>query len=137
MGLKFSPKLGQIIICDYSTGFREPEMVKKRLAVVVSPRLPNRDGLCTVVPLSTSPSRTGIRYQCRIELPFPAPMPYEGAIKWAKCDLIATLSYHRMSLPYTARDHVTGKRNYIQMVLPADEMSRIRHAILNALGLES
>ena len=137
MSLKFPPKPGLIVICDYSTGFREPEMVKERLAVVVSPRLPHRDGLCTVVPLSTSPSRSGIRYQCRIQLPSVAPAPYEGTIKWAKCDMLATLAYGRMQLPFTGRDKVTGKRKYLQIVLPGEELARVREAMLHALGLES
>lgn len=137
MSLKFPPKPGLIVICNYNTGFREPEMVKERLAVVVSPRLPHRDGLCTVVPLSTSPSRSGIRYQCRIELPCDAPAPYEGVIKWAKCDMLATLAYGRMQLPFTGRDKVTGKRKYLQIVLPGEELARVREAMLHALGLES
>lgn len=66
MSLRFPPKLGTIVICDYSTGFCPPEMVKHRLAIVVSPRLPHRDGLCTVVPLSATPSKSGIRYQTTI-----------------------------------------------------------------------
>lgn len=137
MSLRFPPKPGLIVICDYSTGFRAPEMVKERLAVVVSPRLPHRDGLCTVVPLSTTPARSGIRYQCRIELPMPAPAPYEGTIKWAKCDMLATLCYDRMKLPFTGRDKATGKRKYLQIILPDDELSRVREAMLHALGLES
>ncbi|WP_420345005.1 type II toxin-antitoxin system PemK/MazF family toxin [Paenirhodobacter sp.] len=137
MSLKFPPKPGLIVICDYTTGFREPEMVKERLAVVVSPRLPYRDGLCTVVPLSTTPARSGIRYQCRVELPVVAPPPYEGKIKWAKCDMLATLSYSRMKLPYTGRDKTTGKRKYLQIVLSAEELSRVRTSMLYALGLES
>lgn len=137
MSLKFPPKPGMIVICDYSTGFREPEMVKERLAVVVSPRLPHRDGLCTVIPLSTTPARSGIRYQCKIELPVVAPAPYEGKIKWAKCDMLATLSYTRMQLPYTGRDKVTGKRKYLQIVLSSEELARVRTAMLHALGLES
>ncbi|WP_210210156.1 type II toxin-antitoxin system PemK/MazF family toxin [Rhodopseudomonas palustris] len=54
MTLKFHPEPGTILICDYSTGFKAPEMVKKRPVVTVSPRLKRRDGLVTVVPLSTS-----------------------------------------------------------------------------------
>ena len=52
--LKFHPEPGTILICDYSTGFRLPEMVKKRPVVTISPRLKRRDGLITVVPLSVS-----------------------------------------------------------------------------------
>jgi uncharacterized protein YifN (PemK superfamily) len=43
--LKFHPEPGTILICDYSTGFKKPEMVKKRPVVTISPRLKRRDGL--------------------------------------------------------------------------------------------
>lgn len=136
MPLKFPPQLGLIVICDYSKGFCPPEMVKERLAVVVSKRLPHRDGLCTVVPLSTSPSRSGIKYQCRVDLPFEAPEPYEGTVKWAKADMLATLGYNRMGLPFTGRDPVTGNRKYLKIVLPPEELLKVRHAMLHALDLD-
>ena len=81
MPIRFPPVPGQVLLCDYDTGFRPPEMVKKRLAVVVSPRLPYRDGLCTVVPLSTTPARSGIRYQCKVLLPVDPPEPFAGTLK--------------------------------------------------------
>ena len=137
MGLKYPPVPGTVVVCNYATGFRPPEMVKTRLAVVVSPRLPYRDGLCTVVPLSTKPARSGIRYQCKVELPFSPPPPFDGTLKWAKCDMLATLAHHRMNLPGTGRDPISGKRKYLKIVLPDDQMERIRAAILHALGLES
>ncbi|WP_408901575.1 type II toxin-antitoxin system PemK/MazF family toxin [Pararoseomonas indoligenes] len=125
------------MICNYNSGFREPEMVKERLAVVVSPRLPHRDRLCTVVPLSTTPARAGIRYQCKIMLPTPAPAPYEGTLKWAKADMLATVCYDRLTLPYTGRDPVGGKRKYLKIIVPESGMQDIRLAMLHALGMES
>lgn len=136
MSLQFPPTPGMVVICNYNTGFREPEMVKERLAVVVSPRLPHRDGLCTVVPLSTTPARSGIRYQCKIELPFEAPPPYEGKIKWAKADMMATVAYRRLTLPYTSRDQSSGNRKYLKIVLAVDELTKVRKAMLFALGLD-
>src|SRR5215217_2612804 len=51
MALTYSVGPGTILRCDYSRGgFQEPEMVKARPAVVLSPRLPHRDSLCTIVP---------------------------------------------------------------------------------------
>ncbi len=112
-------------------------MVKERLSVVVTKRLPHRDGLCTVVPLSTTPSRSGIEYQCKIELPYEAPAPYQGKVKWAKADMLATLSYNRMGLPYTGRDPKTGRRKYLQIKLAPDELKKVRKAMLFALNLGS
>jgi len=39
-------------MCDF-TGFKPPEMVKKRPVVILSPRYRRRTGLCIVVPFST------------------------------------------------------------------------------------
>jgi len=135
MPLQFPPKPGTIVICDYNTGFREPEMVKERLAVVISPRLPHRDNLCSVVPLSTTVPAHRTLYQARIELPMEAPSPYAGKFKWAKADMLATVGYGRLTLPYTGRDPKTGKRKYLQIILVEDELNKVREAVLFALGL--
>lgn len=137
MGLKFPPTPGLIVICDYDTGFKPAEMIKGRLGVVVSPRLPHKDKLCTIVPPSITASKSGIHYQCRIELPIDPPAPYQGRIKWAKADMMATVSYQRLSLPYTSRDPNTGKRKYLQIRVVADDMVKVRKAMLFALGLDN
>ncbi|WP_111564368.1 type II toxin-antitoxin system PemK/MazF family toxin [Rhizobium sp.] len=136
VALNFHPRVGAVVICDYRTGFKEPEMIKERLAVVISPRLPNRSDLCTVVPLSMSPPKRDIKYQCRIELPMEAPKPYEGKFKWAKADMLATVGIRRLTLPYTERDPVSNKRKYLTIILGHEEMDKITTAVLHALGLE-
>ena len=136
MELQYPPRPGQILICNYGTGFREPEMVKERLVVVVSPRLPHRDWLCTVVPLSTSAPRSNIRYQCKVSLPFSAPEPYEGTFKFAKADMLATVGYRRLSMPYTGRDPSTGKRRYLKIVLSPEELVKVHKCVLYSLGLD-
>jgi mRNA interferase MazF len=90
---------GTILRCDYSRGgFQAPEMVKARPAVVISPRLPHRDGLCTVVPLSgTAPERAAL-YVVRIELSVPLPEPYAHTVVWAKCDMLATVAFKRLDM---------------------------------------
>jgi hypothetical protein len=47
-----SSRPGAIVICDFSEGFRPPEMVKIRPVVVISPRRRTAQ-LVTVVPLSS------------------------------------------------------------------------------------
>lgn len=136
MELRYPPVRGQILICNYATGFREPEMVKERLAVVVSPRLPHRGGLCTVVPLSTTAPRSSTRYQCKVALPYSAPAPYEGDFKFAKADMLATVAYRRLTMPYTGRDPNTGQRKYLKMVLAPEELAKVHRCILFALGLD-
>lgn len=136
--LRYPPKPGTLVICDYSTGFREPEMVKKRLAVVVSPRLPHRDWLCTVVPLSTTPPAHRVAYQCKITLSTSPPKPFEGVDKWAKADMLFTAAYGpggRLDLPHTERDKATGRRQYLTIVLDDEMLERVRTAVLSGLGI--
>src|SRR5450755_1833167 len=82
--LKFHPEPGTILICDYSTGFRLPEMVKKRPVVTISPRLKRRDGLITVVPLSTSPPDPVFDHHCKISLKQALPEPFDSAEMWVR-----------------------------------------------------
>lgn len=53
-GLQFHPHPGTVLICDFTTGFQKPEMIKKRPVVVLSPRPRRKTQLCTVIPLSTT-----------------------------------------------------------------------------------
>ena len=111
-------------------------MIKRRPAVVVSPRLRHRDGLCTVVPLSgTEPGRP-VDYVARLDLQNPLPAPFAETVWWAKCDMIATVGFERLDLFRTARDQ-TGRRKYLHPMLPPDDMAKIRAAILAALGISS
>jgi len=122
------------LLCDYDTGFQPPEMVKLRPVVVVSPRLPHRDGLCTVVPLSGTPPQRELAYQCRLEFSNPLPPPFEAAVWWAKADMLATVAFRRLDLFRTARDQ-TGKRKYLQPKVSAADLARVRGCILAALGV--
>ncbi|MEI6730857.1 MAG: type II toxin-antitoxin system PemK/MazF family toxin, partial [Pseudomonadota bacterium] len=49
MAIKYHPNPGTVLTCDFS-GMIEPEMIKERPVVVISPRLCSRTGLCTIVP---------------------------------------------------------------------------------------
>ena len=115
-------------MCDYA-GFRVPEMVKTRPCVVVSPRLRRRARLCTVVPLSTLAPTPPEEYHHEIKLERPLPAPFDAPAMWAKCDMLATVSFDRLDLIKVA------KRRYIQPILPAPDMEAIRAAILHALGM--
>jgi uncharacterized protein YifN (PemK superfamily) len=124
---------GTILLCDYSTGFRPPEMVKRRPAVVVSPRLPRRDNLCSVVPLSLTSPAYDVPYQVKVVLDDELP-GWPGLERWAKADMLATVGFHRLDLFRTSRDP-SGRRKYLQMKLNPDQFKAVRIAMLHALGL--
>lgn len=136
MGIQFAVAPGTILLCDYSTGFQPPEMVKRRPAVVVSPRLPHRDGLCTIVPLSGSPPAREVPYQCRLELEQALPPPFEANVWWAKADMLATVGFMRLDMFRTVRDQ-SGRRRYLQPKISPEDLQRIRRCILNALGMSN
>ncbi len=135
MGIKYSVGVGTVLLCDYSRGgFLPPEMIKKRPAVVISPRLPYRDGLCTVIPLSQTEPDHAVDYVVRVAFPDPLPYPFPYHVLWAKCDMIATVSFERLDLFQTARDQ-RGKRKYLHPQMSVDEVTRVRGGVLRAIGL--
>ncbi|MEX1152995.1 type II toxin-antitoxin system PemK/MazF family toxin [Parvibaculum sp.] len=126
-----------MVLCDYALGgFRKPEMIKKRPAVVISPRLPYRDSLCTVVPLSGTAPNNKIEYQRRIELEEALPHPFPLSVWWAKCDMLATVGFQRLDLFRTER-MVGGKRKYIHPKLSAEQIAEVHKGVLFAIGLGS
>lgn len=136
MAMKFHPLPGTVVLCDYDMGgFKPPEMVKMRPAVIVSPRLRHRDWLCAVVPLSGSvDEKRPLDYVVRLDLEQPLPEPFPQSIWWAKCDHIATVAFARIELFRTKRQP-DGRRQYLQPRLRPDEFGRVRAGILHGLGL--
>jgi uncharacterized protein YifN (PemK superfamily) len=135
MAIKFAVGPGTILRCDYDRGgFQAPEMVKARPAVVVSPRLPHRDGLCTVVPISGDAGDHEVEYVVRLEFEPALPEPYSYKVAWAKCDMLATVAFERLDLFRTGRDQY-GKRKYLHPKVSAQDLVRIRMGVLFALGL--
>lgn len=135
MAIRYPVGVGTILRCDYSLGgFRAPEMVKARPAVVISPRLPYRDGPCAIVPLSGSHDGKELPYIVRIELSEPLPSPYSHPVMWAKCDMVSTVSFERLDLFHSKRDQ-TGKRTYLHPKLSREDLDRIIAGVRCGLGI--
>lgn len=120
-------------MCDYSKGgFRAPEMVKRRPVIAISPRLRHRKGLITIVPLSTTaPARTA-DYHCKIT--FEKALPRFASLEcWVKADMLATVSFERLDLLRTDRDH-TGKRKYLTPRISEEDFEKVKTCIQAALG---
>jgi mRNA interferase MazF len=115
MPLTIVPDAGDVLICDFNTGFKPPEMVKVRRVVVV--------------PISKTPPLTAMGCHCK----FP-PRSYEffDPIEsvWAKADLVTCVAHHRL-------DRVKINGRYSRAVIRRDDLQRVRRAVLHALGMES
>ena len=131
MALPYHPNPGTVVICDYTTGFRPPEMVKRRLAITISPKLKRRNNLVAVIPLSETCPEPLENWHHQIELVIPP--PWGDGPRWAACDMLATVCYDRLNLPYT-KHPVTGSRKYNQIELAA-EVAELRRKAALALGI--
>jgi mRNA interferase MazF len=133
MGLLFHPKIGTIVICDFR-GFIEPEMIKRRPAIIISPKFRHRDDLCTIVPLSTTEPNRIMPYHYKLTLDEPLPAPHNSKFHWVKGDMLSTVSFDRLSLPYKSKGS-NGKRNYIVKIIEDNDLRKIRECVLHALAL--
>lgn len=134
MSLKFHPQTGTVLICDFTSGFKVPEMIKKRPVVVVSPRPRRTPQLCIVIPLSTTKPDPIQDYHYRLD---PNSLPSELAKKetWAKCDMITTVSLERLDRVKVGKQK-DGKRIYVSHRITSDDLKMIQKGILAALGLK-
>lgn len=139
MAITFHPDPGQILLCDFSQGFKEPEMVKsKRPVIVLTPVFKHRGGLVTVVPLSTvrpdpiQPYHYQLPNNCMPQIG----LFQRGGESWVKGDLIYTVGFHRLDLiQLGGKDPNTGKRQYYRNKLGRERMKEIYKCILHGLNL--
>ena len=112
MSLQYHPKIGSILVCDFSKGFVPPEMVKRRPVIVISPPISARPRLCTIIPLSTKIPETIMPYHVDLG-DLKLPNPFDIGPNWAKCDMIYSVSFDRLEL-FRKRNVMSGKRGRIQ-----------------------
>lgn len=135
MPIRYAVAPGTLLLCDYSQGgFVPPEMVKRRPAIVVSPRLPHRDGLCAVVPLSTTAPDYALDYVVELTLMPALPSPFDSSRMWAKCDMIATVGFGRLDLFRSGRDQ-QGRRKYLTRRVDPETLERVLIGVRAGLGI--
>lgn len=124
--IAFHPRMGQILMADF-TDLKQPEMTKVRPVVVLSPRLPFRSELVTIVPISLTPPRHDLPFCYRLSRNY---HPGEDALlpSWAKADMIMTISLGRLS------GFKIGKRKWEYPVMAPDDFAGVRRAVLHGLG---
>ena len=128
MALLFHPRAGQVFMCDFS-GFVEPEMVKPRPVVVVSPRLPHRSQIVAIVPISLTPPRHTLPFCFRLSRNY-HPKEDDNLPCWAKADMVMNIGTYRLSA------FKVGRRKYDYPALSAEDLAGVRHAVLCGLGLD-
>ena len=137
MPITIHPNPGQILLCDFSQGFKEPEMVKnKRPVVILAGKIAGRGNLVTVVPLSTVKPRQLQPYHYKIPK---QSMPMLGRFQeddsWLKGDMVYTVGFHRLDLILLGRRGPHGKREYFKNRLDREQMQKIYQCVLHSLNL--
>lgn len=136
MTVKFHPQKGTIVRVDLGHGFRAPEMIKRRPAIVVSDELPDRPNLCTIVPLSTTEPRNIHPHHHVIALDPRLPPPYTDRLMWVKCDMVLTVAFHRLRYLSPGKDPETGQRIYDIRQVSDDDFTKIQRGIKAALSID-
>ena len=136
MPLSYYPSVGEIVLCDYK-GFVEPEMIKTRPVIVVSPRLRRRGNLIGVVPLSTTVPTPAEAYHCLIELDNPLPPPFHNPGMWAKCDMYSVVSMQRLDRFKEAKQRHGGVRQWRVGKANAAQIIALKKAVLCGIGFDS
>ena len=114
-------------MCDFR-GYELPEIVKTRPVVVVSPAHLGRKDLVSVVPLSTTAPEPVALYHYKL-VGNPIPGNAETEV-WAKCDLIATVSFARL-------DRIKlGRGNFQMGNVSMEQVRAIRRGVMVSLGVD-
>lgn len=131
MPITFHPHAATLLMCDYNTGFRPPEMVKNRPVVVVSH---SHRCLATVVPISTEEPNPF--EPCHWEMSLASmPTSLQSERCWAKCDVVATVAFWRLDRIMNGKDPKTGKRIYVAPRIIQADFDGIRQALKDVLRL--
>ena len=127
MAISFHPRAGQILVCDFR-GYEVSEIVKIRPVMVVSPKLPNRSHLATVVPISLTPPRREVPFVVRSSKNY-QPAEADDLPCWAKCDLLANVSLARLN------GFKIGRRKWATPQATGPDLHAVRLGVVHGLGL--
>lgn len=138
MALQYPPKVGEVFECEFPPCFGAPEMIKKRLVIVVGPRLIARDTkLVNVVPISMTAPPNGCAYHPEVPIQaIPLPWQNKAGKRWAKCDMIYALSTDRLSVAQGGRNRAAGgKRLSYTGQVDLKTLQEVRRGVAHAMGI--
>lgn len=136
MPLLKPPNVGAVVLCMFPDELMVPEMIKTRPVVVISPRIPGRYDLTTIIPLSTTEPNPFLPHHCEIPIRLmPKSLQSEATHVWAKCDMLYTFSITRLDRFKSGRDRKTGKRLYETGQLELEQIQQIRCCIAAGIGI--
>lgn len=147
MAINFSPKVGQILTCNYGQYPKDeqgntiknvvdahmpPEMIKYRLVVVLNGKL--NGNACIVVPISTTKDIDKLNRGYHVELDcgvIDDIKNFPQKKSWVKCDLLQTVSNERLNRPMEV------DRGWLTQYLPRDIVEKIQKAVIKSINATS
>ena len=136
MPINDHPLPGSILICNFNGTFKEPEMVKPRCVIVLSPRIRARGKLCTVVCLSRTAPYLEMPYHCQLDIRPKLPLPWDSDGISVKGDMIDSIGFHRLDLIRLGKDR-DGRRIYRMDTISDEQMKIVRCCVLRGLGMSA
>jgi len=110
------------------------EMVKTRPVIVVSRVLHGRHGVATVVPISMTPPTEPRQWHMLVPgAEMPLGWNQKPGDRWAKCDMVSTVSLERLSMVGARRRE--AKLRYTSVQVDDATLRRIRDALAYILEL--
>ena len=135
MALQFFPGPWRIMLCDFNTGFQEPEMIKRRPVISISKR--RRDGaqLCTVIPISsTPPDKIRDFHYLLPDDQMPHHLRGQYPEHWVKVDMVTTVAFFRLTLLWHGRDQ-HGQRVYQTSPIALEHRIEISNRLISRFAL--
>jgi mRNA interferase MazF len=129
MAITFHPAPRTVLMCDFQTGFRPPEMTKVRPVVVISPKRNNRQ-TCIVVPLSTVEPRRDQRFHHKLDRAS-LPRCLRDRTSWVKANMLGTVALWRLDRVWDGRD-ANGKQVFVTHAVTAEDWEAILCAVNSA-----
>ena len=121
---------------NYEKGFKNPEMDKTRLAIVLSPDIKARVKLVTVVPLSLSEPENIHPFHQQIDIPFALPQRWGNQPRWIKGDMVNAVGFHRVDLLRLGKNR-QGQRIYQMEALEEELFIIVKRCVLHGMGLST
>ncbi|MES3392475.1 type II toxin-antitoxin system PemK/MazF family toxin [Enterobacter hormaechei] len=136
MPITHHPKPGQILLCDFSQGFKEPEMIKlSRPVIVLSGSMPGRANLVTVVACSTAEPASVRNYHYKIPAQsMPPTKHFFGCDTLVKGDMVYTVAFHRLTAICPGKGD-GGERIYYTNKPGREQMNEIYRCVLCGMGM--
>lgn len=103
-------------------------MVKARPVMIVSPKLPYRSEIVSVVPISTTPAKHDLPFVVKLSKNY-HPLEQDDLPCWAKCDMLMNISRARLE------GFKIGRRKWDCPQSSGDDLEAVKCGVIHGLSM--